>query len=176
MANNINEANDIYFKRKSQYDNNIKIRDNKLKEYKSKISLLKMKINELHQEISNLKGSKGRDININNNNNHNSFLSHNNDINNQFKIDQHQLMSQTPKIRRKDLPFEINKENKNNNENFDNNNIFRDIKLSEKQKIKKESIENNNEPAFNDNQQDLKYIQEYKDILNKVDEQFNKFN
>ena len=47
---------------------------------------------------------------------------------------------------------------------------------SEKQKIKKESIENNNEPAFNDNQQDLKYIQEYKDILNKVDEQFNKFN
>ena len=175
MANNINEANDIYFKRKSPYDNNIKIRDNKLKEYKSKISLLKMKINELHQEISNLKGSKGRDININDNN-HNSFLSHNNDINNQFKIDQHQLMSQTPKIRRKDLPFEINKENKNNNENFDNNDIFGDIKLSEKQKIKKQSIENNNEPAFNDNQQDLKYIQEYKDILNKVDEQFNKFN
>ena len=50
-------------------------------------------------------------------------------------------MSQTPKIRRQDLPFEINKENKNNNENFDNNDIFRDIKLSEKQKIKEEMLE-----------------------------------
>ena len=37
MTKNINEANDIYFKRKTQYDNNIKIRDNKLREYKNKI-------------------------------------------------------------------------------------------------------------------------------------------
>ena len=42
MTKNINEANEIYFKRKANYDNNIKIRDVKLKEYKTKISILKM--------------------------------------------------------------------------------------------------------------------------------------
>ena len=35
MTKNINEANEIYFKRKANYDNNIKIRDDKLKEYKT---------------------------------------------------------------------------------------------------------------------------------------------
>ena len=48
MTQNINEANEIYFKRKANYDNNIKIRNDKLKEYKTKISILKMKINELY--------------------------------------------------------------------------------------------------------------------------------
>ena len=131
MTQNINEANEIYFKRKANYDNNIKIRDDKLKEYKTKISILKMKINELYKEINILKSNKG-DID----NNLNSFLSKNNNdmINNQFKVDQNKLLSNTPKIKRKDIPFELNLENNqfdNINSQMDNKDIFGDIKISE---------------------------------------------
>ena len=171
MTKNINEANEIYFKRKANYDNNIKMRDNKLKEYKNKIAILKMKINELHQEINILKFNKGFGMD----NNQTSFLSQNfNDMNNnQFKIDKKKLLSQTPKLRRKDIPFELNLENKDiNNENLDNKDILEDIKISEVPKIS----ENKERLNANNNQEDLKYIQEYKDILNKVEEQLNKYN
>ena len=163
MTKNINDANDIYFKRKSQYDNNIKIRDNKLKEYKNKISILKIKINELHQEIKILKNNKLGD------NNQLSFLSQNiNDVNNQKKI-----VSHTPIMQKKEIPFELNLENKGNNkENQENKDIFEDIKISEVPKL----TENQQQIEANINQQDFKYIQEYKDILNKVDEQLNKYN
>ena len=163
MTKNINDANDIYFKRKSQYDNNIKIRDNKLKEYKNKISILKIKINELHQEIKILKNNKLGD------NNQLSFLSQNiNDVNNQKKI-----VSHTPMMQKKEIPFELNLENKGNNkENQENKDIFEDIKISEVPKL----TENQQQIEANINQQDFKYIQEYKDILNKVDEQLNKYN
>ena len=163
MTKNINEANEIYFKRKSQYDNNIKIRDNKLKEYKNKISILKIKINELHQEIKILKNNKLGD------NNQLSFLSQNiNDVNNQKKI-----VSHTPIMQKKEIPFELNLENKGNNkENQENKDIFEDIKISEVPKL----TENQQQIEANINQQDFKYIQEYKDILNKVDEQLNKYN
>ena len=66
MTKNINEANKLYFKKKSEFDKSLEVRDNKLKEYRQKISLLKMKINELHQEINSLKETKGDSI-INNN-------------------------------------------------------------------------------------------------------------
>ena len=136
MTQNINEANEIYFKRKANYDNNIKIRDDKLKEYKTKISILKMKINELYKEINILKSNKG-DID----NNRNSFFSKNNNgmINNQFKVDQNKLLSNTPKIKRKDIPFELNLENNqfdNINSQIDNKDIFGDIKVSEVPKIR----------------------------------------
>ena len=71
MTKKINEAIKIYFKIQANYDNNIKIRDNKLKEYKTKIFLLKKKINELYEEINILKNIKS---NLDNNNNQNSFL------------------------------------------------------------------------------------------------------
>ena len=163
MTKNINDANDIYFTRKTQYDNNIKIRDNKLKEYKNKISILKIKINELHQEIKILKNNKLGD------NNQLSFLSQNiNDVNNQKKI-----ISHTPIMQKKEIPFELNLENKGNNkDNQENKDIFEDIKISEVPKI----TENQQQIETNINQQDFKYIQEYKDILNKVDEQLNKYN
>ena len=163
MTKNINDANDIYFTRKTQYDNNIKIRDNKLKEYKNKISILKIKINELHQEIKILKNNKLGD------NNQLSFLSQNiNDVNNQKKI-----VSHTPIMQKKEIPFELNLENKGNNkDNQENKDIFEDIKISEVPKI----TENQQQIETNINQQDFKYIQEYKDILNKVDEQLNKYN
>ena len=168
MTKNINEANEIYFKRKANYDNNIKIRDNKLKEYKNKISLLKMKINELHQEINLLKNNKGIV-----DNNQNSFLSqNNNDMNkNQFKIEQKNLISHTPKLRRKEIPFDLNLENKDI-ENQEGKDYFGDIKISEVPKIT-ETKERLNTNGY---QEDLKYIQEYKDILNKVEEQLNKYN
>ena len=168
MTKNINEANEIYFKRKANYDNNIKIRDNKLKEYKNKISLLKMKINELHQEINLLKNNKGII-----DNNQNSFLSqNNNDMNkNQFKIEQKNLISHTPKLRRKEIPFDLNLENKDI-ENQESKDYFGDIKISEVPKIT-ETKERLNTNGY---QEDLKYIQEYKDILNKVEEQLNKYN
>ena len=166
MTKNINEANEIYFKRKANYDNNIKIRDNKLKEYKNKISLLKMKINELHQEINLLKNNKGII-----DNNQNSFLSqNNNDMNkNQFKIEQKNLISHTPKLRRKEIPFDLNLENKDI-ENQESKDYFGDIKISEVPKISetKEGINSNY------NKEDMKYIQEYKDILNKVEEKLKK--
>ena len=168
MTKNINEANEIYFKRKANYDNNIKIRDNKLKEYKNKISLLKMKINELHKEINLLKNNKGIV-----DNNQNSFLSqNNNDMNkNQFKIEQKNLISHTPKLRRKEIPFDLNLENKDI-ENQESKDYFGDIKISEVPKIT-ETKERLNTNGY---QEDLKYIQEYKDILNKVEEQLNKYN
>ena len=172
MTQNINEANEIYFKRKANYDNNIKMRDNKLREYKNKISILKMKINELYQEINILKNNKG----ILDNNQYSFLSQNNNDINNnQVKIDQKKLVSHTPKIRRKEVPFELNLENKNNNINNakqENKDIFGDIKISEVPK----TTETNERINTNYNQEDLKYIQEYKDILNKVEEQLNKYN
>ena len=170
MAKNINEANDIYFKRKAQYDNNIKIRDNKLREYKNKISILKMKINELHQEIRILKNNKVANYN------QASFLSQNNNDmnNNQLKNEQMNLISHTPKIKKKEIPFELNLERKEklNEINENNKDIFGDIKISEVPRITETQQQNNSDI----NPQDMKNIQEYKDLLNKVDEQLQKYN
>ena len=169
MTKNINEANDIYFKRKTQYDNNIKIRDNKLREYKNKISILKMKINELHQEIRVLKNNQAGNYN------QTSFLSqNNNDINNnQFQNENMKLINHTPKLKRKEIPFELNLDNKDkNNEINDNKEIFGDIKISEVPKTTETQQQSNSII----NPQDLKNIQEYKDLLNKVDEQLLKYN
>ena len=169
MTKNINEANEIYFKRKTQYDNNIKIRDNKLREYKNKISILKMKINELHQEIRVLKNNQAGNYN------QTSFLSqNNNDINNnQFQNENMKLINHTPKLKRKEIPFELNLDNKDkNNEINDNKEIFGDIKISEVPKTTETQQQSNSII----NPQDLKNIQEYKDLLNKVDEQLLKYN
>ena len=99
---------------------------------------------------------------------------------------------------RKSIPFEFNLENKkeNNNGNVDGNDIFEDIKISEVPKdnnsirhvnlkgnnnyIEKEKSDNNNKindiDKLANNEQDLKFIQEYKDTLNKIDEQLKKLN
>ena len=194
MAKNINEANKLYFKKKAEYDKTLEIRDNKLTEYKKKITLLKMKINELHQEINVLKEYKGDFLNSNNNNNHYSFLTQNNNENNKIKI-----RSYTPKVRKNienKCPFDINLDNKTEPNN-ENNDIFGDIKISE---VKKESIsikpknlkintnnndfnekeknmnKNNDLIKLNNNEKDLKFLQEYKDTIKNLDEQLNKFN
>ena len=194
MTKNINEANKLYFKKKAEYDKTLEIRDNKLTEYKKKITLLKMKINELHQEINVLKEYKGDFLNSNNNNNHYSFLTQNNNENNKIKI-----RSYTPKVRKNienKCPFDINLDNKTEPNN-ENNDIFGDIKISE---VKKESIsikpknlkintnnndfnekeknmnKNNDLIKLNNNEKDLKFLQEYKDTIKKMDEQLNKFN
>ena len=154
-----------------------------------------MKINELHQEIKLLKEYKGVDFLYSNNNNQYSFLTQmNTDNNNQNKQDYKKFISYTPKARKNKIPFEINLEN--NNENLDGNDIFGDIKISEVPKdnnsMKPPSIkkngdligqENNNTKnksndinALANNEQDLKFIQEYKDNLNKMDEQLKKLN
>ena len=166
MTKNINEANEIYFKKKAEYDNNIKNRDIKLREYKNKISILKMKINELHQEIRILKNSQITNYN------QTSFLSqNNNEINkNQFQNDNMKLISHTPKLKKKEFPFELNKENKEKLN--DNKDIFGDIKISEVPKITETQQQSNSII----NPQDLKNIQEYKELLNKVDEQLLKYN
>jgi len=200
MTKNINEANQLYFKKKAEYDKSLQERDNKLKEYKTKITLLKMKINELHQEINILKEYKGEDCLNNNDNNKNyySFLTQNNkDNKNRNKKDQNKFITFTPKVR-KSIPFEFNLENKkeNNNGNVDGNDIFEDIKISEVPKdnnsirhvnlkgnnnyIEQEKSDNNNKindiDKLANNEQDLKFIQEYKDTLNKIDEQLKKLN
>ena len=166
MTKNINEANEIYFKKKAEYDNNIKNRDIKLREYKNKISILKMKINELHQEIRILKNSQITNYN------QTSFLSqNNNEINkNQFQNDNMKLISNTPKLKKKEIPFELNLENKEKLN--DNKDIFGDIKISEVPKITETQQQSNSII----NPQDLKNIQEYKELLNKVDEQLLKYN
>ena len=166
MTKNINEANEIYFKKKAEYDNNIKNRDIKLREYKNKISILKMKINELHQEIRILKNNQIANYN------QTSFLSqNNNEINkNQFQNDNMKLISNTPKLKKKEIPFELNLENKEKLN--DNKDIFGDIKISEVPKITETQQQSNSII----NPQDLKNIQEYKELLNKVDEQLLKYN
>jgi hypothetical protein len=154
-----------------------------------------MKINELHQEINVLKEYKGDFLNSNNNNNnHYSFLTQNNNENNKIKI-----RSYTPKVRKNienKCPFDINLDNKTEPNN-ENNDIFGDIKISE---VKKESIsikpknlkintnnndlnekeknmnKNNDLIKLNNNEKDLKFLQEYKDTIKKMDEQLNKFN
>ena len=192
MTNNINEASQLYSKKKVDYDKNLEARDKKLKEYKTKITLLKMKIKELHHEISILKEYKGDFLN----NNHISFLTqNNNDINKEQK-----KMSFTPKVKRNRqnyLPFEINLENKNENNNEYNNNIFEDIKISEIPKennsikpsekdntqndLPEEEKKNNNEKKIDisklaNSEQDFKFLQDYKDTLKKIDEQLKKYN
>ena len=192
MTNNINEASQLYSKKKVDYDKNLEARDKKLKEYKTKITLLKMKIKELHHEISILKEYKGDFLN----NNHISFLTqNNNDINKEQK-----KMSFTPKVKRNRqnyLPFEINLENKNENNNEYNNNIFEDIKISEipkennsikpsekdntKNDLPEKEKKNNNEKKIDisklaNSEQDFKFLQDYKDTLKKIDEQLKKYN
>ena len=202
MTKNINEANQLYSKKKAEYDKTLLLRDNKLKEYKTKITLLKMKINELHQEIKILKEYKGVDFLNSNNNNHYSFLTqnnNNNDNNNKIKNEHKKYITYTPKARKNKIPFEINLDNRTtiqNNENSEGNEIFGDLKISEVPKdnnsIKPSSIKNNNDLIEQDknisknknndlnklanNEQDLKYIQEYKKTLDKIDEQLNKLN
>ena len=109
-------------------------------------------------------------------------------------------MSITPKVKRSRqnyIPFEINLENKNENNNDYNNNIFGDIKISEipkennsikpnekdnnKNDLPEKEKKNNNEKKIDisklaNHEQDLKYLQEYKDTLKKIDEQLFKFN
>ena len=71
--------------------------------------------------------------------------------------------------------FELNLENKGNNVNNtkqDNKDIFGDIKISEVPRITETQQQNNSDI----NPQDMKNIQEYKDLLNKVDEQLQKYN
>ena len=60
----------------------------------------------------------------------------------------------------------------NVNNQIDNKDIFGDIKISEVPKIS-EAKEKINSYY---NKEDLKYIQEYKDILNKVEEQLKEYN
>ena len=198
MTKKINDANKLYYKKKSELDKTLEVRDNKLKEYRTKITLLKMKINELHQEINILKESRGDYIN---NNNHYSFLTQNNNET-KNKIKKQKLRSFTPKTRGKrvnNYPFEINLENRvaQNDEINDYNDIFGDLKISEvpkesismkrvsvktnnKEKDKKEKNilknENMNTAELDNDEQNLKYIQEYKNTLNKIDEQINKIN
>ena len=197
MTKKINDANKLYYKKKAELDKTLEVRDNKLKEYRTKITLLKRKINEMHQEINILKEFRGDFIN----NNQYSFLTQNN---NETKnnIKKQKLRSFTPKARGKKVnncPFEINKENRvaQNNEINDYNDIFGDLKISEvpkesiskkpvslktnnKEKNKKEENmlknENMNTAELDNDEQNLKYIQEYKDTLNKIDEQINKIN
>ena len=197
MTKKINDANKLYYKKKAELDKTLEVRDNKLKEYRTKITLLKRKINEMHQEINILKEFRGDFIN----NNQYSFLTQNN---NETKnnIKKQKLRSFTPKARGKKVsncPFEINKENRvaQNNEINDYNDIFGDLKISEvpkesiskkpvslktnnKEKNKKEENmlknENMKTAELDNDEQNLKYIQEYKDTLNKIDEQINKIN
>ena len=144
MTKNINEANQLYFKKKEEYDKLFEVKDNKLREYKTKISLLKMKVNELHHEISILKELKN---DPNNNAFHYSFFTQdnkdlnyiNNNTNKKDKKDK-KLRCFTPKIKRKENPLEININNinmKNENRTIDNeeknndnnNDIFRENKI-----------------------------------------------
>ena len=164
MTKNINEANKLYFKKKSEFDKTLEMRDNKLKEYKKKITLLKMKINELHQEINTLKEYKGDFLNSNNNNHYSFFTQNNNN-----KKDKKKMLSFTPKVRKNNensCPFEINLDNKTEPNNDNNNDIFGDIKISEIPKnnisIKHKSIKNYTNNNTNDNNNNLndnsKYI------------------
>ena len=128
-----------------------------------------MKINELHQEIRVLKNNQAGNYN------QTSFLSqNNNDINNnQFQNEDMKLINHTPKLKRKEIPFELNLENKEKiTEINDNKDIFGDIKISEVPKITETQKQSNSII----NPQDMKNIQEYKDLLNKVDEQLLKYN
>ena len=94
-------------------------------------------------------------------------------MNNKFKIDQNKLLSNTPKMKRKDIPFDLNLENNQfdnvNNQN-DNQDIFGDVKISEVPKISEHKERLNS----NCNKEDLEYIKEYQDILNKVEEHLKK--
>ena len=80
------------------------------------------------------------------------------------------LISHTPKLKKKEIPFELNLENKEKLN--DNKDIFGDIKISEVPKITETQQQSNSII----NPQDLKNIQEYKELLNKVDEQLLKYN
>lgn len=202
MTKNINEANQLYFKKKEEYDKLFDIKDSKLREYKTKISLLKMKVNELHNEISILKEIK---IDQNSNAVHYSFFTQENkDINfinsNGNKKDK-KLRCVTPKVKRKGNPLEVNINMNNGHRTIDNeeknedNDIFKDNKIIDlpKQTVSiikpnvnlnnnnniinndfgEKKLNENNKIDFNDNQKDINYLEEYKKSLNIIDQQIN---
>jgi hypothetical protein len=189
MTKNINEANQLYFKKKAEYNKVLSQKDNKLKEYKTKITILKTKINELHQEINTLKNKGGTDLKSFNKN------CFNNDKNkNQIKKEPTKKRCFTPKERRKKIPFDFNIENKTTIENNGNSEIFGDIKISDlpkdydiiqpndlkenfKDKCDLVGVKKPNKKKKNSDinkltkiEQEKKFIQECKDTLNKLDE------
>ena len=162
MTKNINEANQLYFKKKEEYDKLFEKKDNKLREYKTKISLLKMKVNELHKEISILKEIK---VDPNNNAIHYSFFTQENkDINyinsNVSKKDK-KMRCFTPKIKRKENPLEININMKNahrtidNEEKNDDNDIFKENKIIDLPKQTVSIIKPNANLNNNDNNNNI---------------------
>ena len=184
-------------------DNKLKEYRKKISLLKMKINELHQEINFLKENKGDFLNSNNNNIHYSfltqNNNDVNT------DINkiNKIKKEQKKIRSFTPKARGNignKCPFEINLDNKNgqNNEINECNDIFEDIKISEIKKekentsikpvnLKKNNKEiNNNEnnekkhlnidiAKLGNNEQELKYLQEYKDTLNKIDEQLNKF-
>ena len=184
MTKNINEANQLYFKKKEEYDKLFETKDNKLREYKTKITLLKMKVNELHNEISILKEIK---VDPNNNAFHYSFFTQenkdlnyiNNNTNKKDKKDK-KLRCFTPKIKRKENPLEININMKNehrtidNEEKNDGNDIFRDNKIIDLPKqtvsiIKPNINLNNNDNNINNINIENNFVEKNLNENNKID-------
>ena len=183
MTKNINEANQLYFKKKEEYDKLFETKDSKLKEYRNKIFLLKMKVNELHNEISILKEIK---VDPNNNAFHYSFFTQenkdinyiNNNVNKKDKRDK-KLRCFTPKLKRKENPLEININMKNehrtidNEEKNDDNDIFRENKIIDlpkqtvsiiKPNINLNNNDNNNNININNN-----FVEKKLNENNKID-------
>lgn len=183
MTKNINEANQLYFKKKEEYDKLFETKDSKLKEYRNKIALLKMKVNELHNEISILKEIK---VDPNNNAFHYSFFTQdnkdlnyiNNNVSKKDKRDK-KMRCFTPKLKRKENPLEININMKNehrtidNEEKNDDNDIFRENKIIDlpkqtvsiiKPNINLNNNDNNNNININNN-----FVEKKLNENNKID-------
>ncbi len=197
MTKNINEANALYSKKKEEHDKILQERDNKLKEYKKKIIVLKTKIKELHKEIDSLKQNKVSELKSSGSNKY-YYSSKTYDAKNKNNKEIQKTVIYTPRVRKNSAPFDINIENKKEDNKSD---IFRDIKRSEVPKEgnsikpsilkgnkniikgeKEEKKENKNSNIITDidklanKELDLKIIKEYKDTLNQIDEQLKKLN
>ena len=89
----------------------------------------------------------------------------NNDIFGDIKI------SEIPK---NNISIKVKSIKNNTNTNINNNN--NDLNDKEKSSNNNNNTNSNNLEKINNNEQDLKYLQEYKDTLKKIDEQLNTFN
>ena len=155
ISNDNQIANAQFTQITNDYNNKLMKAYAKLKEYKMKIQTLKMKIDELHNEIQDLR--YGQELNQQLNNMHNDFI--NQQYNNMY----------------------FGNNNNNNNPSINNNKQYEDTmtnninEYDDKSKGDLGKINNNlNMPVATTEEEQFRQLQDFKDILNKMDVNFKK--
>lgn len=157
ISNDNKIANAQFTQITNDYNNKLMKAYAKLKEYKMKIQTLKMKIDELHNEIQDLK--YGEQLNQQLNNMHNDFINqqyNNMDLGNNNK---------------NNINISMNNNNRQYEDKITNNINENDDKPKGDLGMTNTNL---NMPIITTEEEQLRQLQDFKDILSKIDDNFKK--